>query len=141
MALRRAIERALAVGPLVWVRSNHDSARLQSLTGPDRLEAMLLLLLTLPGRAVLYQGDELGLIEGPGARTKLDRAGRDRLRHPMQWDPSPNAGFTTGDPWLPVVRPHDFNVESQHDDPRSVLTHSSASCSHSEANSALNSIF
>ena len=28
--------------------------------------------------------------------------GRDNTRTPMVWDASPNAGFTTGTPWLPV---------------------------------------
>ena len=27
---------------------------------------------------------------------------RDNARTPMHWDDSPNAGFTTGTPWLPV---------------------------------------
>ena len=28
--------------------------------------------------------------------------GRDPQRTPMPWDGSPNAGFTTGEPWLPL---------------------------------------
>lgn len=28
--------------------------------------------------------------------------GRDNARTPMQWSAGPNAGFTTGEPWLPV---------------------------------------
>ena len=28
--------------------------------------------------------------------------GRDNARTPMQWSEEPNAGFTTGTPWLPV---------------------------------------
>ena len=32
----------------------------------------------------------------------INRKGRDNARTPMQWDDSPNAGFTTGTPWLAV---------------------------------------
>ena len=40
----------------------------------------------------------------------------------MQWDASPHAGFTKGEPWLPVA-PHAPNetVEAQKSDPRSLL--------------------
>ena len=48
------------------------------------------MLLTLPGPAFLYQGDEIGLADGPGGERVYDRAGRDRFRHPMQWDGSPS---------------------------------------------------
>src|SRR4029078_3432981 len=51
-----------------------------------------------------------------------DRAGRDRFRHPMQWDGSPSGGFTTGEAWLPPVDPEETNVEAQRDDPRSMLS-------------------
>ena len=80
------------------------------------------MLLTLPGPAFLYQGDEIGLGDGPGGERVYDRAGRDRFRHPMQWDASPSGGFTTGDAWLPPVDPEQTNVEAQRDDPRSTLS-------------------
>ena len=51
-----------------------------------------------------------------------DRAGRDRFRHPMQWDGSPSGGFTTGEAWLPPVDPEVTNVEAQRDDPGSMLS-------------------
>jgi alpha-glucosidase len=49
--------------------------------------------------------------------------GRDPVRTPMQWSAEPQAGFTTGCPWLPVAE--DFpqvNVAQQRDDPRSLLS-------------------
>jgi glycosidase len=81
----------------------------------------MLLLLTLPGVSFLYQGDEIGMREGPGHDPPLDRAGRDRTRHPMQWDGTPLGGFTTGAPWLPVVDAPERNVAAQSGDPDSTL--------------------
>lgn len=47
---------------------------------------------------------------------------RDNARTPMQWDAGPHAGFTTGEPWLPVNPNHvEVNVAAQRDDPGSVL--------------------
>ena len=85
------------------------------------MRAAAVLLLTLPGAAFVYQGDEIGLPNGPGADPPYDRAGRDPLRHPMQWDASPAGGFTTGDPWLPPIDPAERNVETQRGDPGSLL--------------------
>jgi alpha-glucosidase len=101
--------------------SNHDFDRLASRVGYQNVRAAALLLLTLPGAAFVYQGDEIGLAKGPGANPPYDRAGRDPMRHPMQWDPSPSGGFTTGRPWLPPVDPQERNVESQGADPESLL--------------------
>ncbi len=119
--LRAAIEPAAQLERVAWVMSNHDFDRLATRVGPENLRAAAVLLLTLPGTAFVYQGDEIGLANGPGHEPPFDRAGRDLLRHPMQWDPSPTGGFTTGEPWLPLVDPQERNVESQRGQPSSLL--------------------
>jgi len=121
--LGAAIEPAAALERVAWVMSNHDFDRLASRVGPEHLRDAALLLLTLPGAAFVYQGDEIGMLNGPGADPPFDRAGRDRFRHPMQWDESENGGFTTGKPWLPAVDPKERNVAAQREDPASLLNH------------------
>jgi alpha-glucosidase len=119
--LRTAIDAAAKVERAAWVMSNHDFDRLATRVGPENLRAAALLLLTLPGVAFVYQGDELGVANGPGTEPEHDRAGRDGLRHPMQWDASPGGGFTSGSSWLPVVDPAARNVEQQLADEGSLL--------------------
>jgi alpha-glucosidase len=118
--LRAAIAPAAELGRVAWVMSNHDFDRLATRVGPENVRAAALLLLTLPGTAFVYQGDEIGLTDGPGADPPFDRAGRDRFRHPMQWEPG--GGFTTGTPWLSEVDPQERNVAAQRDDPNSLLS-------------------
>jgi alpha-glucosidase len=120
--LRPAIESSLAAGGAAWVLSNHDFGRLVTRFGRDNERAAAELLLTLPGMAFIYQGDEIGLGEGPGAQPPFDRAGRDRYRHPMQWDAGPSGGFSSGRPWLPPVDQAERNVADQRDDPSSMLS-------------------
>jgi alpha-glucosidase len=120
--LRAAIEPAAELGGFAWVMSNHDFDRLATRVGPENLRAAAVLLLTLPGAAFVYQGDEVGQPNGPGADPPYDRAGRDGLRHPLAWDASPTGGFTTGTPWLAALDPSERNVESQRDDPSSLLS-------------------
>jgi alpha-glucosidase len=120
--LRAAIGATTRRPGAAWVLSNHDFGRLVTRFGPENARAAALMLLTLPGPAFLYQGDEIGLGDGPGGERVYDRAGRDRYRHPMQWDASPSGGFTTGDAWLPPVDPAQTNVEAQREDPRSTLS-------------------
>jgi alpha-glucosidase len=120
--LRAAIAATTERPGAAWVMSNHDFGRLVTRFGAENARAAALMLLTLPGPAFLYQGDEIGLGDGPGGERKFDRAGRDRFRHPMQWDASASGGFTSGDPWLPAVDPERTSVEAQRDDPRSTLS-------------------
>ena len=105
-----------------WVLSNHDFPRLATRLGEQDVRAAALLLLTLPGAAFVYQGDEIGLADGPGHEPPYDRAGRDGARHPMQWDGSPQGGFSDGESWLPAVNPRERNVAGQRDDAGSLLT-------------------
>jgi alpha-glucosidase len=118
--LRTTIEAANETGKIGWVLSNHDFDRFASRFG-ENARAACLLFLSLPGPAFIFQGDELGMTNGPGAQPPKDRAGRDRFRHPMQWDDSPSGGFTTGTPWLAPIDPEQRNVAQQQKDPQSTL--------------------
>jgi alpha-glucosidase len=113
-----------AAGEVAWVLSNHDFPRLPTRVGEGNVRAAALLLLSLPGPVFIYQGDEIGMGDGPGrgpgARPD-DRHGRDAFRHPMQWDATPGGGFTTGTPWLPLADPRERNVADQEGDPGSLL--------------------
>ena len=105
----------------------------------------------LRGLPFIYQGQELGMENVPVAsidevddiaardqyRVALDaglsgeeameavrRFSRDNARTPMQWDTAPNAGFTTGTPWLPVNPNYkSLNAAAQVDDPASLFSH------------------
>jgi oligo-1,6-glucosidase len=103
------------------------------------------------GTPYIYQGEELGMtnvpfdgveafrdIESRNHHAEAVAAGadpdevlaalrtmsRDNARTPMHWDASPHAGFTTGEPWIPVNPNHvEINAEEQTGDPDSVLAH------------------
>jgi len=96
-----------------WVLCNHDNPRVASRLGAAQARVAAVLLLTLRGTPTLYYGDEIGMIDGEIPPDQVqDPAelrqpgigqGRDPERTPMQWDSSlPHAGFTSGQPWLPV---------------------------------------
>jgi len=107
-----------------WFLSNHDIPRVATRFGARRARAAALILYALRGTPFLYQGEELGL---PDAAIPPDRVvdvdGRDPQRAPMPWRPGPGAGFTRGEPWLPLVAEAErLNVERQASDPASMLS-------------------
>jgi alpha-glucosidase len=127
--LALAIERSEALHPPgVWptyALSNHDQSRHATRWGADRARAAAFMLLMLRGVAVLYMGEELGMTDAPAELLPdppFDRAGRDAMRTPMQWDAAPGGGFSTGRPWLPLVDHTTRNVAAQRDDPASLLS-------------------
>ena len=105
--------------------------------------------LFLQGTPFIYQGQEIGMINWKpqsieqyrdvqtiyNYNTKYAkktheqrmaieyRSSRDNARTPVQWDDSPNAGFTTAKaPWMDVNENyHDINVAQQLADPDSIL--------------------
>jgi alpha-glucosidase len=127
--LMLAIERAEALHPRgawpTYAISNHDQRRHATRWGEERTRAAAFLLLTLRGVAVLYAGEEIGMVDADAAilpTPPFDRAGRDGARTPMQWDATPGGGFTSGVPWLPLVDPETRNVADQAADRGSLLS-------------------
>ena len=108
------------------------------------------ILLTLRGTPFIYEGEELGMTNiawdsideyddlnshsqyeialrtGYSEEEALGfvhRFSRDNARTPMQWDDSSQAGFTNGDPWLPVHEDYETeNASSEAADQASVLS-------------------
>ncbi len=136
-----------------YVLSNHDVPRSATryAHGEDdaRLKVALTLLLTLRGTPFLYYGEEIGMrdvplrraqiLDPPGRRYWPFYKGRDGCRSPMQWDASPNAGFTTaGHTWLPLHPNYRLrNVAAQREDPHSLWNFVRALIAQRRANAAL----
>ena len=98
-----------------WVASSHDEMRPPSRfggaeVGRRRSMALSTVLLCLPGVPFLYQGEELGLVDGVVAESqRADPVGddvslsRDGCRTPMPWSPGPAMGFSDStETWLPM---------------------------------------
>lgn len=70
------------------------------------------------------QARELGHVSDDQLLSGLAAMSRDNARTPVQWDASRHAGFTTGEPWLPVNANHrHVNAEAERADPSSVFHH------------------
>lgn len=107
------------------------------------------LLHTLQGTPYIYQGEELGMTnvrfdtleeykdietlnmfreyrEAGRSEAQIMESiyykGRDNARTPMQWDDSPNGGFTTGTPWLKMNPNYvQINAKESLEDPDSIF--------------------
>jgi oligo-1,6-glucosidase len=103
------------------------------------------------GTPYVYQGEEIGMTNAPfpgiaafrdiesinaywheaesgrdpeALLPGLRAMSRDNARTPVQWDDSPQAGFTTGRPWIDVnPNSPEINVAAAERDPDSVLAH------------------
>ena len=115
-----------------WVLGNHDRHRVASRVGAAQARVAAMLLLTLRGTPTLYYGDEIGMhdvhipphrVQDPWEKNLPGRGlGRDPERTPMQWSAEPSAGFTTGEPWLPLADDYaSANVQAQRGDAGSML--------------------
>ena len=134
-----ALEQVIDEGWPCWAISNHDVVRVVSRWGSGVNNAQfakmsLSLAATLRGTLCVYQGEELGLTEADIPRDQLqdpygiqfwpEFKGRDGCRTPMPWNDSELAGFTDGQPWLPVAPEHRaMNVRAQATDHESVLNY------------------
>jgi alpha-glucosidase len=99
--------------------------------GVERTDLLNIMLQTLPGIAITYQGEELGLQNthltweetvdpwGCNSQDKInyEKLSRDPARTPFPWDSSKNAGFSTADKtWLKVsddYRKENVDVQSK----------------------------
>lgn len=105
-----------------WAFSNHDAPRAitrwASAAHRDEMARLyMMLLVSLRGNPIVYQGEELGLpqahvpfshLKDPEAITNWPKTlGRDGARTPMPWQgEAVNAGFSSVEPWLPVDAEH-----------------------------------
>jgi len=121
-----------------WAFENHDAPRaLSRWCKPEdrpafaRIKAMLLA--ALRGNIILYQGEELGLLQVDIPFEQLQdpeaianwplTLSRDGARTPMPWQADAvNAGFSDGSPWLPLGDENCAQaVDRQEADPESLL--------------------
>jgi maltose alpha-D-glucosyltransferase/alpha-amylase len=96
---------------------NHDSTRLAVGRTPREMLLAFAMILTMPGIPFIYYGDEIGLRQIEGLPSKEGGYSRTGARTPMQWDQSPNLGFSAADAsqlYLPVDSAPDApTVEAQ----------------------------
>lgn len=105
----------------------------------------------LQGTPYIYQGEEIGMtnpgfdriedyrdvesiniyrlkreagVDHQEIMEAIKQKSRDNSRTPMQWDDSPNAGFSTATPWIPVAPNYrEINVKNELKNPNSIWYH------------------
>lgn len=88
-------------GHIALPTANHDFARLRCAPRTaGQLPVAFAFLLTFPTLPAIYYGDEIGMRYVPGlpdteGSVMVPGYNRAGSRTPMQWDPGPNAGFST----------------------------------------------
>ncbi len=104
------LQQRAAAAPLGYFSpflTNHDQNRLMHTLGEDPAKAKVAasLLLTSPGTAYLYYGEEIGLSQ--------HKTGEDRYRRaPMQWTDDKHAGFNaSGRNWIDLPPPRGYRGE------------------------------
>jgi oligo-1,6-glucosidase len=124
--------------PRMLTRWGNDSPEFRLFSS----KLLMTFLLTMRATPIFYNGDELGMAnikfesisdyrdietlhmyqyilnkKGDVDQFLKDQqiSGRDNARTPMQWDATPNAGFTTGEPWIKVNPDHVYINEAAQD--------------------------
>ena len=107
----------------IYILGNHDQPRFASKVGSEALRGGALLLLSLPGISIIYNGEGIGMHSADlPLEYRNDPHNRDGYRTPMQWSGEMNAGFSSGTPWLPVSPDYQtMNVQSELEDASSLL--------------------
>ncbi len=118
-----------------YVLGNHDVHRVATRVGEGQARLVAMLLLTLRGTPTIYNGDEIGMINGDITEADIQdpqgkRLGihmtRDYSRTPTQWDDSDLAGFSpegTASTWLPITSDYkERNIKAQMSDENSLWT-------------------
>jgi len=119
-----------------WIIGNHDQPRIANRTSGELIDAYNMINLLLKGTPLTYYGEELGMVDtfitweqtkDPSGRwygpERYSKFSRDPERTPMQWNAKSQAGFTTGEPWLPVNPNYKtINVQREKREPRSHLS-------------------
>jgi maltose alpha-D-glucosyltransferase/alpha-amylase len=119
---RADVFEALGPDPNMHLYDRGIRRRLAPMLNGDRrrLELAYSLQFTLRGTPVLRYGEEIGMGED------LSLPGRNAIRTPMQWSPSPHGGFSAATPVRPVISGGEYgfetlNVTEQRRDPTSLL--------------------
>ena len=97
-------EKIKKAGHYCLITGNHDTIRASHYLDVRELKLTYSFLFTMPGNPFIYYGDEIGMnyLELDSKEGGYTRTGS---RTPMQWDDSPNCGFSTApaeELYLPV---------------------------------------